>query len=75
MKVALVIAAHPDDEVLGCGATIARLADEDWAVHVVIVAEGATSRNIVRDPAMNKQELSELAKCALLANRILGEHP
>lgn len=71
-RVALVIAAHPDDEVLGCGATIARLADEGWAVHVVIVAEGATSRNIVRDPAMHEQDLSELARCAEIANGILG---
>ncbi|MFA6121751.1 MAG: PIG-L deacetylase family protein [Sideroxydans sp.] len=72
MKVALVIAAHPDDEVLGCGATIARLADEGWSVHVVIVAEGATSRNVMRDPALHEQELSELARCAEVANGILG---
>lgn len=72
MKVALVIAAHPDDEVLGCGATVARLVDEGWAVQVVIVAEGATSRNIMRDPAMHEQELSELARCAEVANGILG---
>ena len=72
MNVALVIAAHPDDEVLGCGATIARLADEGWAVHIVIVAEGATSRDTKRDPGMHVEELSELAKCAEMANNILG---
>ncbi|MGO8755128.1 MAG: PIG-L deacetylase family protein [Gallionellaceae bacterium] len=72
MNIALVIAAHPDDEVLGCGATIARLAAEGWAVHVLIVAEGSTSRNAVRDPAMHEGKLSDLAKCAEAANRILG---
>lgn len=72
MKNVLVVAAHPDDEVLGCGATIARLAHEGWAVHVVIVAEGATSRNVMRDPAVHEQELSELARCAEVANGILG---
>ena len=72
MKNVLVVAAHPDDEVLGCGATIARLADEGWSVHVVIVAEGATSRNVMRDPALHEQELSELARCAEVANGILG---
>jgi LmbE family N-acetylglucosaminyl deacetylase len=40
----LVIAAHPDDEVLGCGATIARLAREGREVYIAILGEGATSR-------------------------------
>ncbi|MDO8881038.1 MAG: PIG-L deacetylase family protein [Coriobacteriia bacterium] len=40
----LVVAAHPDDEVLGCGGTIARHARDGDDVHIVIVAEGATSR-------------------------------
>lgn len=72
MKIALVVAAHPDDEVLGCGATMARLADEGWTVHVLIVAEGATSRAHKRDPALHEEALSELAQCARKANAILG---
>ncbi len=40
----LVLAAHPDDEVLGCGATLARHAAYGDHVHAFIVAEGATSR-------------------------------
>jgi LmbE family N-acetylglucosaminyl deacetylase len=55
----LVVAAHPDDEVLGCGATIARLAQSGAAVHVAIFGEGITSRHASRaeaDPA----ELSRL---------------
>lgn len=72
MKTALVVAAHPDDEVLGCGATIARLSHEGWKVHVLIVAEGATSRAEKRDIEANSGELSALAKCAEEANKILG---
>lgn len=44
MKV-LVVAAHPDDEVLGCGATAARLAEEGQDVHFAILGEGITSRH------------------------------
>lgn len=40
----LVIAAHPDDEVLGCGGTITRLVREGNEVHIVILANGLTSR-------------------------------
>lgn len=40
----LVVAAHPDDEVLGCGATMARLAACGRAVHVAILGEGMTAR-------------------------------
>lgn len=40
----LVIAAHPDDEVLGCGGTIAKLAEQGEEVHILILATGLTSR-------------------------------
>lgn len=40
----LVIAAHPDDEVLGCGGTMARLAQEGNQVYIAILGEGITSR-------------------------------
>jgi LmbE family N-acetylglucosaminyl deacetylase len=40
----LVIAAHPDDEVLGSGATLASHVAAGEEVHAVIMSEGATSR-------------------------------
>jgi LmbE family N-acetylglucosaminyl deacetylase len=72
MKIALVIAAHPDDEVLGCGATIARLVSEGWAVHILIAAEGATSRSSQRNLTEYGQQLSDLEECTQKANQILG---
>lgn len=45
----LVIAAHPDDEVLGCGGTMARLAAAGCEVHVAILGEGLTSRGGAAD--------------------------
>ena len=47
----LVLAAHPDDEVLGCGGTITRLAADGHEVHIAILGEGITSRYDERDDA------------------------
>src|SRR3546814_13841143 len=41
---ALVIAPHPDDEVLGCGGTIARLTSGGAQVHVAIVTRAGPDR-------------------------------
>ncbi len=69
---ALVVAAHPDDEILGCGATIAKLAAGGWDVHIMILAEGATSRYAVRDRNAQAGEMSELARSAQAAGRLVG---
>jgi len=68
----LVVAAHPDDEVLGCGGTIARHADSGDHVQVLIVAEGSTSRQQQRDRSQVQDELSALAQAAQTAGLILG---
>lgn len=47
----LIVAAHPDDEVLGCGGTIARLAQEGHSTFIAILGEGITSRYSQRDEA------------------------
>ena len=68
----LVVAAHPDDEILGCGGTIARHADAGDQVQVLIAAEGATSRQEHRDRRQASEELSALALAAQTAGLILG---
>ena len=44
MKTILVVAAHGDDEVLGCGGTIAKHTSIGDNVHLIIMADGVTSR-------------------------------
>ena len=68
----LVVSAHPDDEVLGCGGTIAHHADAGDYVQVLIVAEGSTSRQPKRDRIQADKELSALTKAAQTAGSILG---
>ena len=40
----LVISAHPDDETLGCGATIYNLRKMKHSVRVAFLGEGSTCR-------------------------------
>jgi LmbE family N-acetylglucosaminyl deacetylase len=51
----LVVAAHPDDEILGCGGTMARLAREGHEVRAAILAEGMSSRYTHREDADPEQ--------------------
>lgn len=67
----LVIAAHPDDEVLGCGGTIARLAVEGAAVSIFILANGLTSRAGF-DPVRDADQLRVHHERARRAGALLG---
>lgn len=72
MKTILVIAAHPDDEVLGCGGTMARHAAMGDSVHSIILAEGITSRDKERNRDLHSEEFTILRSAAQKANDILG---
>jgi LmbE family N-acetylglucosaminyl deacetylase len=66
----VIIAAHPDDEVLGCGGTIARLADEGAAIHIAFLADGVFSR--AGDTDAQQAELAARHAAAQKACGILG---
>lgn len=68
----LVIAAHPDDEVLGCGGVIARHAAAGDEVHIFILGEGATSRHQIRNIGGHTRETGTLQSAACSAAAILG---
>jgi N-acetylglucosamine malate deacetylase 1 len=59
----LTVGAHPDDETLGAGGTMARLAAAGHDVWVCILADGATARHSHKD--LQKQ-------CAIRAAEVLG---
>jgi LmbE family N-acetylglucosaminyl deacetylase len=66
----LVVAAHPDDEILGCGGTMTRLAREGHEVRIAILAEGISSRYAHREDA-DQQQLQHLhARAQQAANKV-----
>lgn len=67
----LVLAAHPDDEVLGAGGAIARWAAGGAEVYVSILGEGISSRYASRDDAP-EAELRRLKETAEAAGALLG---
>ena len=71
MKI-LIISAHPDDEVLGCGGSMAKWSKEGHEIHVLIMAEGETSRDKIRDRKSRAADLSHLANSTEKAKDILG---
>ncbi len=66
----LILAAHPDDEVLGCGGTIAKFADQGASVHVAFLADGVSSRSGVT--ALSSVELAARRAAAQHACELLG---
>lgn len=60
----LVVAPHPDDEVFGCGGTVAKFSRSGDEVHVLIVTKG----DELFDPKLIEQGRQE----ALQADRLLG---
>ena len=64
----LVIASHPDDEVLGCGGTIARLSQQGTPVYIAILGEGMTSRAEEADAS----QLKKLHEDARRVAKLLG---
>ena len=67
-ETALVIAAHADDEVLGCGGTIAKLTKTGTRVEIAFLADAVSSRTGHIDSA----ELQRRQDAARQACRILG---
>lgn len=61
----LIIAPHPDDEVLGCGGTMARLADAGVRVEVAIVTEG-------KPPRYSGEGVERVRREAAAAHALLG---
>ena len=72
MNEVLIVAAHPDDEILGCGGTMAWFVKLGWNVRVYIVAEGVTSRESDTSRDSSREGVENIQKDAREANHRLG---
>ncbi len=68
MNKVLVIAPHADDEILGCGATMAKYAAEGSEVYVII----ATNASIGAPELYSKENIKLVRSEALKAHKIIG---
>lgn len=59
--VVLVVAAHADDETLGCGGTIAKHIDNGDKVTVMFMTDGVSSRVLIENDADNRESASSCA--------------
>lgn len=71
----MVVAAHPDDELLGLGASMHKLIHESKVTtHVVILGEGLTSRSDQRNPEEWDNELTLHRENIYRAQKKIGYH-
>jgi LmbE family N-acetylglucosaminyl deacetylase len=61
----LILAPHPDDEVLGCGGTIKKLANECNKVYVLVVTRGSSK-------FYSDDKIENVRNEALQAHKLLG---
>jgi len=74
-KTVLTVFAHPDDETLAAGATIAKCISLGANVHVAIPATGIHSRRNVEEDQKRNSDLAELRKDCEKAMAVLGIFP
>lgn len=67
MKRILVVAAHSDDEALGCGGTIAAHAQQGHVITVVFLTNGVGARNVDgQDPDVLRRVAASRAACEVM---------
>jgi len=66
----LVIVAHPDDEVLGCGGTLSKFSKLGYKINVIFFSDGVTSRNL--NNSKIKGNILKRKKSSFKASKILG---
>ena len=74
MKKILVVVAHPDDDILGCGGTLCKLIKSGKDIKVVILGEGSTCRFLKEkiNSVKAKRTINQRKQFEIEALKILG---
>ena len=70
MEKILVICAHPDDEILGCGGTLLKHKSKNDQINLLYVFEGSSARNKINNLQTNLN-LKKRKKSALKVGKFL----
>ena len=68
MSTILAVVAHPDDEILGCGGTLAWHADRGDNVRILIVSDGVSSRGTDKAQLERRRKAAEAAAAEIGAS-------
>jgi LmbE family N-acetylglucosaminyl deacetylase len=68
MNKVIVVAPHPDDEIIGCGATIAKHISEGDEVYIIV----ATNASIGAPELFTQDQVNSTRNEALVAHNVLG---
>ena len=70
----LIVAAHPDDEILGCGGLIKKLTKKNKKIKVIFLAEGSSCRFKIEDlhKSFVQKEIKHREVSARKALKVLG---
>ena len=68
----LVVAAHPDDDILGCGGSLRKFKNENANITVVYFTDGVSSRkNYIQKEKLNRKLNAENAAKIIGYNKVI----
>lgn len=80
-KKILVVAAHPDDEILGCGGSLLYFKSKGYKIRVIFMSDGESSRNLKNKKkekqliTLRKNQAKLVSKKSKFINPVFFDYP
>ena len=72
MKKIFVVAAHPDDEVLGCGGTLLKHKKNGDKIFVLFISDGVSARYKNKKDSKCLKEIKDRQAMAIKVSKLAG---